>query len=227
MDDAGWLDQYREVPPLFEKPLTSWIRSLPVVSEGDPPVWLELSSVTPQGKTVKRKLIGHGLTNIIGHGSRVEEPLFHLEIRDESSSQVPSPLAKSYETLHFYINVASFERGDPPEKFVVWSEGFEEIAYLRGLPRPRAYRPGVIRYLKLPPPIDGVRTQRAAAQVDFRHRDRGVTWRYRCDLWLADEIPFGIAQIETTVSDPRRGDILLKERWTVTATSLKSPEKNP
>ena len=220
MDDAGWLDQYREVPPLFEKPLTSWIRSLPNVTDEKSPPWIELTSVTPRGTIVKRKLTGHGTTQING------EPLYHLEIHDSS-------LSGTLREQNFYIDIASFERGDPPDKFIVWPEGSDlsrprkmQMAYFQGLPHSRTFRPGLISYLKLPAPINGVRTQRAASQVDLKYNN-GTARRFRCDLWLADEIPFGIAQIETTVSDPRRGDILLKERWTVTATSLKSPEKNP
>lgn len=211
MDDAGWLDQYHEVPPPFDRPLTTWIRSLPEVADEKSPPWIEMSSVTSRGTVAKRKLIGHGMTAIDG------ENLYRLEIEDAT-------LPGSSRKHNFYIDAAAFERGAAPDAFLrrPHADGSRMskplLAYWQGLPRSREFRPGVVRYLRLPEPINGVRTQRAASQVDLKYRD-GTVRRFRCDLWLADALPFGIARIETTVSDPKRGEILLKERWTVTAAS--------
>ncbi|MFN0199860.1 MAG: hypothetical protein ACKVT0_24160 [Planctomycetaceae bacterium] len=213
MDQGGWLDRYHEVPPPFDRPLNTWIRSLPDVAEGSEPVWIEMSTVSPRGTIWKRKLIGRGFRNIAG------EKLYHLEIVDASL-----PTARQWQT--YYIDRASFERGDSPETFLRWPTSDQSdthktasIEYLRGLPGKRGYRPGLIRYLKLPLPISGVRTQRAASQVDLRVRDLLTTRRYRADLWLSESIPFGIAQIETTVSNTVNGEVVTKESWTVTAVS--------
>lgn len=93
-----------------------------------------------------------------------------------------------------------------------------------GLPQSVEYRPGLIRYLKTPlRPDKAFRCQRAAAQTLFqpKHADREL--RYRVDLWLCDEIPFGVAQIEITITDPPTGQMLTFQRLTaVEATGFPS-----
>jgi hypothetical protein len=72
-----------------------------------------------------------------------------------------------------------------------------------------------VRYLKTSLRTDALKCQRAAAQVD--HGPNESPLRYRCDIWRAEEIPFGTARVEWTVSDPVTGAILQREAWEVAA----------
>jgi hypothetical protein len=45
-----------------------------------------------------------------------------------------------------------------------------------------------------------------------QHADHPL--RYRCDLWLCEEIPFGVAQMEITISDPETSQTLTFQRLT-------------
>ena len=82
------------------------------------------------------------------------------------------------------------------------------------------FRPGHVRYLKTPlRPDKAFRCQRAAAQTMFQPRHADHPLRYRCDVWLCDEIPFGVAQVELTVSDPPTGQTLMFQRLTAVKAS--------
>lgn len=96
------------------------------------------------------------------------------------------------------------------------------------LPQSVEYRPGHIRYLKTPlRPSKAFRCQRAAAQVLFQPKRADHELRYRVDLWLCDEIPFGVAQIEITISDPPSGQTLTFQRLTaVEASGFPSREQS-
>jgi hypothetical protein len=89
-----------------------------------------------------------------------------------------------------------------------------------GLPQSMEYRPGHIRYLKTPlRPHKAFRCQRAAAYTDFQPQHADHPLRYRVDLWLCDEIPFGVAQIEITISDPSTGQMQSFQRLTTVEAS--------
>ena len=72
---------------------------------------------------------------------------------------------------------------------------------------------------------DAFRCQTAAAAVDYPHDEQ--THQYRCDTWLCDELPFGVAQFEIKVTDNESGSIVHQERWTVSdcypAVAAKAP----
>jgi hypothetical protein len=36
---------------------------------------------------------------------------------------------------------------------------------------------------------------------------------YRCDTWLTDDVPFGVAQVEFHVSQPDSAVVMFHERW--------------
>lgn len=126
------------------------------------------------------------------------------------------------------IDVAAFNAGKKSSEFLKPSEGrtltrSELLAAQRlvtGLPQSVEYKPGHIRYLKTPlRPDKAFRCQRAAAQVLFQPQHFDHPLRYRCDLWLCDEIPFGVAQIEITITDPQSGQTLTFQRLTAVEAS--------
>jgi len=118
--------------------------------------------------------------------------------------------------------------------FVVDSEGRQPPSLsaaqqlVTALPQSVEYRPGHIRYLKTPlRPNKAFRCQRAAAQVLFRPQHAENALRYRVDLWLCDEIPFGVAQVEITITDVSSGQILTFQRLTaVEATGFAARESS-
>lgn len=108
------------------------------------------------------------------------------------------------------INVSSWEQAGV----------FAAQRLITALPQSVEYRPSHIRYLKTPlRPDKAFRCQRAAAQVYFQPKHFDHELRYRCEVWLCDEIPFGVAQIEITISDPSSGQTLTFQRLTAVEAS--------
>jgi hypothetical protein len=44
---------------------------------------------------------------------------------------------------------------------------------------------------------------------------------YRCETWLTDEIPFGLAQVEWHIAQSDNAAIVFHERWTLRDCSPK------
>jgi hypothetical protein len=85
----------------------------------------------------------------------------------------------------------------------------EFVRFLYGLPRRPAFKERSIRYLKTPLRRDAFRCRIVAASV----LHDGL--RYRRDVWLCDEIPFGVAQIEDTIFDPADNSVVFRQRHTI------------
>jgi hypothetical protein len=119
------------------------------------------------------------------------------------------------------INAQRFHEGASTADFVNWpdeavsaEQKLSDFNFVRGLPLKKEYRGGKVRYLHLPLRQDAFRCQLAAAAVDFPQGS--PTHQYRCDTWLCDELPFGVAQFDVTVKDIESGAVVHQERWTVT-----------
>jgi hypothetical protein len=92
-----------------------------------------------------------------------------------------------------------------------------DLAFLRGLPLLKEFRPGVYRYRKTLLRTDAFRCQHAGAQVEADAPAGGKKWKYRCDVWLCEELPFGVAEVEFQVLDVATGQLLHQERWQAAA----------
>ncbi len=212
MEERGWID-YREEPPPLPRPLWTWFASLPETTDvtADSP-WIEFSSSTPNGQTSRLRLT-----------CRREAPpddnkLVTLEFARTDALGQPT------ESRTLLIDAARFRAGAAPAEFLQWRDEAvtpeqqqADLALVRGLPLKREYGPGVVRYLKTPLRRNALRCQRAAAQVLFPIEGGGTPLRYRCDVWLCDEVPFGVAQFEFKVTSADGVTVLHQERWTVTA----------
>ena len=126
------------------------------------------------------------------------------------------------------IDAPQFNRGAPPADFLRWDnpkvtveEQQSDLAFVRGLPRKVPYEARVIRYLKTPLRREALHCVQAAAHVTFGKDDSERPMNHRCDVWLSDDVPFGVAQVEFRVSDPQTGATLFQERWTVKDCSPK------
>ncbi len=126
--------------------------------------------------------------------------------------------------LQVEVNREKLLAGAKPSEFLRWpnpeitaAQQQADLAFLRGLPQLRQFSPGVIRYRKLPLRTDAFRCQHAFAQVDVDAPAGGRKWRYRCDAWLCEELPFGVAEVEFQVHDLASGLMLHQERWQASA----------
>ncbi len=235
MEKWKWVD-YTEPPPPFEfgHPLWSWFPKL-----GDP------------------KAESESFVRFTGAGSRLigsESLDFGI---GETDLSLMTGTNQDYRTGDFqgvqliwndhrsetkdraavvFIDVAKLNAGRKSSEFLRSSAGAaltrDELLtaqrFVTGLPQSVEYRPGHIRYLKTPLRHDkAFRCQRAAAQVLFQPKHADHDLRYRVDLWLCDEIPFGVAQIEITITDPLSGQTLSFQRLTaVEASGFPSRERS-
>ena len=206
MERAGWI-QYSEAPPDLPRPLWTWFDRLP-----DPTSevkYVEFTSQQPLG----------GLRTWRISALRQRDLNGRLCVEVESRRSEPG-VAEHVQT--FWIDRERFAAGEPPGKCLVWPDSgtvlgqqMADLALVRGLPLLKGYRGGVIRYVHTDLRRDAFECQRAASQLDFAAVEGQPASRYRTDLWLSQEIPFGTAQLEFTVSHPQTGEVLTRERWTV------------
>jgi len=211
MEKQGWLD-YDEKPPALPRKLVTWFPNLPNENrDQSSPYWVEFEGAGLGGKKTKLRI----------------EAIDELADKNLQKIRVTKTLSSGdVETHDLIINRKAFNVGSYPWDFLNWkdtSQPSEEKSkiyhFLLGLPKSKNYRPGFIRYLKTDLRDDAFRCQRSAAEVIYDNRGKDQPYRYRSDLWLSDEIPFGTAQIEQSVISVKTGEVLMKQRLTVIATS--------
>ena len=213
MEERGWIDYHEEPTPL-PRPLWTWFASLPEVSEtaADSP-WIEFTSSTPNGQASRLRLTCRREGTQAAAGGLVA-----VDVMQTNS------LGQQGESRTLLLDAARFRAGAAPAEFLHWPDRAvtpeqqqADLAFVRGLPLKQLFRPGVVRYLKTPLRRDALRCQRAAAQVTHHTEANKTPLRYRCDVWLCDEVPFGVAQFEFQVTTADGSTLLHHERWTVTA----------
>jgi len=225
---AGWI-QYEQRPPAFKHPHRSWLASIPEPTAEAPNPFVEFTGPANDGRLFRLKisLITTGEQNAQNQGLRTIQVQEYLGTRELKS-------------VRYLIDVAAFQAGKWPEDFLKWpnadttpAEKYAAYRFFYGMPRRRAYNPGKFRHLFTPLRDDAFRCQLAASQVSVTMAAKTLaekTLRYRSDLWLNEQIPFGVAQFETSVYDSKTGHLL--SRQTLTATRVSSlteptPEKAP
>ncbi len=209
LEDWGWID-YREEPAPLPRPLWTWFASLPEATDATAePTWIEFESFTPDGHTARRRLTSRPDAT----RGFVAIDIFQSDTHGKPTSQ---------RTL--FLDAARFRAGAAPAEFLRWPDSLvtpeqqqSDLTFVRGLPLKKEYSPGVVRYLKTPLRREAFRCQRAAAQVTHSPGSNGETLKYRCDIWLCDELPFGVAQFELQVSAASSDSVLHHVRWTVVA----------
>jgi len=209
MEAWKWID-YTRKPPELSRKLWTWFPTVPnpgATAEEAP--WIEFSSQSVDGSIRRRRLTSRKPTS--GDPGLVE-----LEV----SEAIDEGDLKPVRTM--LIDAQKFHEGAATADFVRWSNPASlttaqkqaDLTFVRGLPLKEPYRPGKIRYLRLPIRNDAFRCQLAAAAVNYPHDD--PLYQYRCDTWLCDEFPFGVAQFEIRVIDTDLDAVVQHERWTVT-----------
>lgn len=213
-DHWRWID-YRDPPPTLDRSLHSWFGSLPETpADSALYPWIELAGYEVDGTPLRLRLSDAGT---VLHDGRV---LRRIEFRWIPAGSAPR-------TYAVHIDAARFAAGRPPEDFLVWldrapasADQAAAIALVRGIPGASSgYVPRRVQYLKTPLRKDAYRCVRATAWGAAPADDAGRLGR--CDVWLSDEVPFGVVQVETAVVHPRSGEIIACRRLTIVAAGQK------
>ena len=208
MEAWRWID-YTRKPPELPRKLWTWFPSIPDVKPtADESPWIEFTSQAADGSLLRRRLTCRKPAE--GAADLVE-----LEVLEAVGDEALRPVRK------LLIDAKRFHDGAPTADFIRWSDPVavspaqkqSDLTFVRALPLKKEYRAGKVRYLRLPLRDDAFRCQTAAAAVDHPHDD--PLHQYRCDTWLCDELPFGVAQFEIKVTDNDSGAVVHQERWTV------------
>ncbi|MCX7418948.1 MAG: hypothetical protein NT013_05345 [Planctomycetia bacterium] len=235
MERWGWIDYTEPAPAFnFKHKLWSWFPKL-----GDPTA-KEASFV---------KFVGTGSSLLTPDSAFDKSTVGKFDLSLSTNPNGDSALA-GIQSIQFIwnaestttnkrsavisVNVAAFNSGKKSSEFLRSStttplQRDELIALQRlatGLPQAVEFHPGHIRYLKTPLRSNkAFRCQRAAAQTLFQPQHADHPLRYRCDLWLCEEIPFGVAQLEITISDPETTQTLTFQRLTAVEATGFTPQK--
>jgi hypothetical protein len=209
-DRWHWID-YRDPPPKLDQRLHSWFRIPPrAADDAQPHHWIEFAGYEADGAIIRLRLVDRG--PIVSE----RRNLRRVEVRWN-----PGSAGSNIKMLH--IDEARFAAGRPPEEFLVWPdssptppEQAAAIAFVRGLPHASAgYVARTVQYLKMPLRKDAYRCIRATAWSAAMADRSGP--QARCDVWLSDEVPFGVVQVETTLAHPRTGEVVARRRLTAVA----------
>ncbi len=208
MEAWKWID-YTRKPPELPRKLWTWFLSIPVPpAEPEKSPWIEFTSQAADGSVLRRRMTCRQPADASG-SDQVE-----LEVGEAIGDVELRPVRT------MLIDAKRFRAGDSTADFVRWSnpaasapQKVSDFTFVRGLPLKKDYRAGKVRYLRLPLRDDAFRCQTAAAAVDYPQDEQ--THQYRCDTWLCDELPFGVAQYEIKVIDNESGAVVHQERWTV------------
>lgn len=209
MEARGWID-YSDPPVSLDRPLWTWFTNLPKGRQNEP-YRVEFSVAQSSTESRSLRLTARPVKNKPA-GEQVE-----LELEEYRQSERLNERSRKV-----LINVQPFLKGASPAEFMAWSDPNvsparqqSDLAFVRGLPSKVPYRARTIRYLKTPLRKEALKCVLAAAQVSYAASDHESPRNYRCDVWLSDEVPFGVAQLEFHVSDPETAATLFHERWTI------------
>ncbi|MBT4868182.1 MAG: DUF2029 domain-containing protein [Planctomycetaceae bacterium] len=211
MTHWGWID-YSEKIADFEKPLMTWFPALPDASNEGDDYWIKFVAHEPDGSDRMLRLSDAGRGVIDGRNRR-RVGFTHSQI------QPAIPL------LIVDIDIDAFAAGASPTELTPERQGESPIielpgsdGFLHGLPtlRKSGYRRGKVRYLKTQLRPDAFRCRHAAGQVDYRPPGGIRTLRYRTELWLCPEVPFGVLKVETTIYDKTTGTLVGRRQMIAT-----------
>jgi hypothetical protein len=210
MEARGWIDFSEPRPPLAH-PLWTWIAAVPDVSDGRPR-WMEFVNASAAYGGCRMRL------EAVPSRDNTNHVLLTATRRCDQGE--PQTICR------VEIDRTAFLHGSSPSEFLRWPDAGvsedrrrAESSFLSGLPVLQTFRPGVIRYRKTPLRRDAFRCQHALAQARLDQERR----QYRCDIWLCEELPFGLAEVEFQVFDAATGLLLRQERWQAAASEPPPP----
>ncbi|MGC1274538.1 MAG: hypothetical protein WBC44_12605 [Planctomycetaceae bacterium] len=202
MDSARWIDYSDHEPPL-QRRLTTWFPKIPASGIDPADQWIEMTATTEQGTELIR------LELVEGDANRPQLRVRQFETVAGRRREIGDVTAT--------IDREQFDAGARPIEFVVSGKPSvaEAIGALQRLPKSVEYRPGPVRYQKLPARELAFRTQLVTATIDVRRRSGNVL-RHRIDAWLCDDVPFGVVRIRETLTDARTGDWISRRDYQLT-----------
>jgi hypothetical protein len=208
LEARGWIDYSDEIPEL-SKPLWTWFSTLPE-STSEEPAWVEFSVAQPAVAPRFIRLTARP-DSTAPAGERVE-----IEVRETTGDGPPDRIR----TLQ--IERAQFNEGAPPADFLNWSDPNvtsarqqADLSFVRGLPRKVPYRLRAVRYLKTSVRREAFQCQHVAAHVAYSVNENDQPLHYRCESWLTDDLPFGVAQVVFHIVNPENNSVQWHEQWTV------------
>lgn len=204
MEDLGWVD-YSTPVESFPVPRRSWLGHVSASTSKDSQPWVEFTGTDPQGRLNRLRV------ESIYRESR--DSLREIKATQSDNNRADNPLI-----VTLIVIEEQLVKGATPFQCIIMPTS-DTIRFLSGLPTPAEYRPGSVRYLKTPLQKDAFFCRLATASVRHRAEKDGPEFIYRRTVWLTDEIPFGVAQFEDTVTDPRDNSIVFKQRLTATNCS--------
>ena len=220
LNDCGWIDYSDPKPEFpFNRKLHTWFAELP---EED-------------GAFVEFTATG----NTVGLGNRRPETIRLVNLGRNWGSGMHTfqkirfefnPESSHGFAAEAFFHVEKFYDGEQPPQCI---RGFKSTGdmteeeftnFLRGIPRERPYNPGVTRYVRTKLRRNAFQCQRAATQVDEPRISDQRKVRYRSDIWLTPEIPFGTLQFDLTETDAATREQYSKTRFIVTDFSRPAQE---
>lgn len=215
MDAKGWID-YSDDAPELPKDQWTWFASLPETTD-DQPAWIEFSVAQPG--------LASRLIRITARPATTSKPgeRIDLEVRESSTDETVTPRTRSIQ-----VDVAKFNDGAKPAQFMRWPDAKvtpaqqqADLAFVRGLPQLVPYRARTNRYLKTTLRPEALKCIQAAASTGWSAKEGDPHLVYRCDVWVTNDIPFGVAQVDYHITQADNGHVLFHERWTVRDCSPK------
>jgi hypothetical protein len=212
-----WID-YRTPPEPspYKRPVTTWFGSLPESQDPNSPDWIRFEGFDALGRRIELELRDGGQVESNGKSAR---RVLAKWVRN----------GKAWKAATYDIDPAAFRAGKDATRFLLplvakLQLGNEETrteaaAFLRGLPRPRPYSIGKPDYLFTYLRRDAFKCWQAASRVPFAPPGSDRQNWYRCDTWLCDDVPFGVAQVRFRVSDGQTGEQLSSLTLTVVQAS--------
>jgi hypothetical protein len=207
LETLGW-PGYELSSPGFPAPKRTWLGAIPEAVGSE----IELMSEGPGGvpQTLTLRLLAR-----TGDVATMEITHSHGGARDAAWT----------DRERLEIDLAAYNRGEGPDKFLRGAaantdESARQRKLLQGVPTSAEYRGGAVRYLKVPErPEEAYGCLVGTAHVRLRRTREMAELSYRRQVWWADEVPFGVVQMEDVVRDPIDNAILSRVRWQLTRVS--------
>ena len=210
MDRWEWID-YRTPPEPspYQRPVTTWFGSLPESKDANNPDWIRFEGFDTFGRRIELELRDGGKVDANGKPAR---RVLVKWLRN----------GKAWKDAKYDIDPAAFRAGKDPAQFLLLVEGQsreEAATFLRGLPRSRRYNVGKPDYLFTYLRRDAFKCWQAASRVPFTTPGSNRRNWHRCDTWLCEDLPFGVAQVRFRVSDGQTGEQISSLTLTVVQAS--------
>ncbi len=203
MSAQGWID-YSDPPPKLEKPVHSWLITLPESTEVDEDYWVEYIT----GESTLLRIADAGPLEIEGQSAR------QISIVERDHHDQP------LRSLELTVRTQSVLAGEDPDQFLLdWTDSKmdanrnDQLVFLRGIPTSRTYQRNFDRYVFIPVRDDAFRCLRVDANVWDPQAIPEKSRIERADLWLSEEIPFGLAKMLQSVSASPGRDLVSRKSW--------------